>query len=77
MPTPNQPKPEQNANEAAEHVASAHKILKELQLKVGTHPELGEAITRLEMARNVVLLPAPLAPSRPTASPSPMEMLTP
>jgi hypothetical protein len=52
MPTPNDPKPEQNPNEAAEHVASAHKILKELQQKVGSHPELGEAITKLEMALN-------------------------
>jgi hypothetical protein len=35
---------------AAEHVASAHQILKGLQEKLGTHPELGEAITKLEMA---------------------------
>jgi hypothetical protein len=50
MPTPNEPKAEQNPNPAAEHVASAHQILKELQKKVGNHPELGEAITKLEMA---------------------------
>ena len=35
-----------------------------------------DIFTRLEMARNVVLLPAPLAPSKPTASPSPISMLT-
>lgn len=52
MPTPTDPKPAQNPNEAAEHVASAYKILKELQQKVGSHPELGEAITKLEMALN-------------------------
>ncbi len=52
MPISNEPKPEQNPAQAAEHVASAHKILKELQKKVGDHPELGEAITRLEMALN-------------------------
>jgi hypothetical protein len=52
MPTSSEPKPEQNSAQAAEHVASAHKILKELQKKVGDHPELGEAITRLEMALN-------------------------
>ena len=52
MPTPSQPKPEQDAAQAAEHVASAHKLLKELQQKVGSHPELGEAITKLEMALN-------------------------
>jgi hypothetical protein len=56
MPTPSDPKPEQNSNEAAEHVASAHKILKELQEKAGSHPELGEAITKLEMALNTLAI---------------------
>ncbi|MGD0825442.1 MAG: hypothetical protein ABR908_12710 [Terriglobales bacterium] len=50
MPTASEPKPDQDAVGPAEHVASAHKILKELQQKVGNHPELGEAITKLEMA---------------------------
>ena len=50
MPAPTKPQPEQNSTQAAEHVASAHQILKELQKKVGNHPELGEAITKLEMA---------------------------
>ena len=35
------------------------------------------SLTRPEIARNVVLLPAPFAPSRPTASPSPTWMVTP
>ncbi len=52
MPSESSNKP--TPNEAAEHVASAQKILKELQQKVGTHPELGEAITKLEMALNVL-----------------------
>jgi len=52
MPTPSDPKPEQNPAQAAEHVASARQILQELQKKVGEHPELGEAITKLEMALN-------------------------
>jgi hypothetical protein len=52
MSTPTEPQPEQNPTQAAEHVASAHQILKELQKKVGNHPELGEAITKLEMALN-------------------------
>ena len=34
MPTPTDPKPGQNPNEAVEHVASAHKLLKELQQRV-------------------------------------------
>jgi len=54
MPTPSAPKPEQNPAQAAEHVASAHKILTELQQKLGNHPELGEAITKLEMALNTL-----------------------
>ena len=52
MPTPSKPTPEQNPVQAAEHVASAHQILKELQKKIGNHPEIGEAITKLEMALN-------------------------
>lgn len=52
MPTPTNPKPEQDPVQAAEHVASARQILKDLQDKVGHHPELGEAITKLEMALN-------------------------
>jgi hypothetical protein len=55
MPTPTDPKPAaQDPNQAAEHVASARKILQELQKTVGTHPELGEAITKLEMALNIL-----------------------
>jgi hypothetical protein len=56
MPTPTDPKTNQTPNEAAEHVASAHKILKELQAKAGSHPELGEAITKLEMALNTLAI---------------------
>jgi hypothetical protein len=52
MPTPSEPKPEQDPVQAAEHIASAHQILKDLQKTVGDHPELGEAITKLEMALN-------------------------
>ena len=56
MTTPTEPKPEQHSVQAAEHVASAHKILTELQQKVGSHPELGEAITKLEMALNILAI---------------------
>ena len=50
--------PEQNATEAETHVKSAHQILKALQLqeKIGVHPEIGEAITKLEMALNVLAI---------------------
>lgn len=56
MPTPSKPKPEQNSTQAAEHVASAHQILKELQEKIGSHPEIGQAITKLEMALNILAI---------------------
>jgi hypothetical protein len=56
MPTPTEGKPELDPAQAAEHVASARLILKELQEKVGHHPELGEAITKLEMALNILAI---------------------
>jgi hypothetical protein len=56
MPTPTEGKPELDPAQAAEHVASARLILKELQEKVGNHPELGEAITKLEMALNILAI---------------------
>jgi hypothetical protein len=56
MPTPSKPRPKQDPLQAAEHVASAHQILKDLQKKVGDHPELGEAITKLEMALNILAI---------------------
>ena len=40
--------------QAAEHVASANEILKALQEKLGQHPEIGAAITKLEMALNLL-----------------------
>ena len=56
MPTPSKRKAKQDENNAVEHVATAHQLLKELQQKVGTHPELGEAITKLEMALNILAI---------------------
>lgn len=54
METPNEPKPEQNRAAAEAHIASAHQILKTLQEKIGEHPEIGAAITNLEMALNIL-----------------------
>ncbi len=45
---------EQDSVQAATHVASAHQILQVLQKKIGEHPELGAAITKLEMALNIL-----------------------
>jgi hypothetical protein len=52
MPAQNEPKPHQDTAQAAAHIASAHQILKALQEKIGQHPEIGAAITKLEMALN-------------------------
>lgn len=36
------------------HVKSAHQILTTLHERIGQHPEIGAAITKLEMALNVL-----------------------
>ncbi|MGA9392062.1 MAG: hypothetical protein WBV69_16650 [Candidatus Sulfotelmatobacter sp.] len=45
---------EQDPTQAAAHIVSAHQILKALQEKIGKHPEVGAAITKLEMALNIL-----------------------
>ena len=52
MASQSERKSEQDTTQAAAHVASAHQILKALQEKIGEHPEIGAAITKLEMALN-------------------------
>jgi hypothetical protein len=44
--------PESPPAGAEAHIKSAHQILKALQEKIGEHPEIGAAITKLEMALN-------------------------
>jgi hypothetical protein len=56
METPNERNPEKQSAEAEAHIASAHQILKALQEKIGPHPEIGAAITKLEMALNVLAI---------------------
>jgi hypothetical protein len=56
METQSERNPEQDAAHAAEHIASAHEILNALQEKIGKHPEIGAAITKLEMALNVLTI---------------------
>jgi hypothetical protein len=46
-------KPNSQPNPRAEaHIKSAQDILRALQEKIGEHPEIGAAITKLEMALN-------------------------
>lgn len=56
MGTHSERNPEQDPAQAAEHVANARQILKALQDKIGEHPELGAAITKLEQALNILTL---------------------
>jgi hypothetical protein len=46
--------PAQDPAQAAAHIAGAHQILTALQKKIGEHPELGAAMTNLEMALNIL-----------------------
>ena len=45
---------EKNRGQAATHIAGAQQILKSLQERIGEHPEIGQAITKLEMALNTL-----------------------
>jgi hypothetical protein len=54
MEIPNKSHPDQKPTEAEAHIKSAREILKALQKKIGEHPEIGAAITKLEMALNVL-----------------------
>jgi hypothetical protein len=56
METPNERNPQSNPAEAEAHIKSAHLILRTLQEKIGVHPEIGAAITKLEMALNVLAI---------------------
>jgi hypothetical protein len=56
METPNESHPQRNPAEAETHIKGAHQILKTLQEKIGVHPEIGAAITKLEMALNVLAI---------------------
>ncbi len=47
------PNPEQTSD-AAEHVAEAHRILSGLRQRLNEHPDLEEAIAKLEMALSLL-----------------------
>ena len=54
MVAPNENDPKPDSTQAAAHVTSARDLLTALQEKIGKHPEIGAAITKLEMALNVL-----------------------
>ncbi|MGB6675206.1 MAG: hypothetical protein WBE44_00810 [Terriglobales bacterium] len=56
MPSQTAPEPKQNPEHTpvVEHVSSAHELLNALRKRIGEHPELGEAITKLETALSLL-----------------------
>ena len=50
MQTQDKPQPDLDSRQAAEHVAGAQRLLKVLQDRIGEHPEIGQAVNKLEMA---------------------------
>lgn len=52
MSKPSQPERGTQSSQAEANIASAQQLLRALQEKIGEHPELGAAITKLEMALN-------------------------
>ena len=54
METHSERNPELDPAKAAAQIAGTHQILKALQEKIGEHPEIGAAITKLEMALNIL-----------------------
>ena len=54
MATNSKPNEVHPSAQAAEHITGAHQLLKTVQEKIGKHPEIGEAITELEMALNIL-----------------------
>jgi hypothetical protein len=56
MQSQNAPEPKQNPEHtpAVEHVSHAHALLNALRKRIGEHPELAEAITKLETALSLL-----------------------
>jgi hypothetical protein len=56
MQSQNPPEPKRNPEHApvVAHVSSAHELLNALRKRIGEHPELAEAITKLETALSIL-----------------------
>jgi hypothetical protein len=50
METPSERNPDSKPAKVGEHIKSAQQILKALQDKIGEHPEIGTALTKLDLA---------------------------
>jgi hypothetical protein len=53
---PSAPDPNAEPGPALQHVSRAHELLVTLRGKIGEHPELAEAITKLETALSLLTL---------------------
>ncbi len=56
MSSPDQSAPPSQNKAAEQHVADAHRLLQTLRSQLGQHPELDEAIVKLEMALSALTL---------------------
>ena len=56
MEMPSESGERKDPGQAVAYITSAHQILKALQEEVGRHPEIGAAITKLEMALNLLAI---------------------
>ncbi len=56
MPSQTGPEPKLSPENSpvVEHVSSAHELLNALRKRIGEHPELAQAITRLETALSML-----------------------
>ncbi len=56
MPSQNAPEPKPNVEHTPviEHVSGAHELLNALRKRIGEHPELAQAIAKLESALNIL-----------------------
>jgi hypothetical protein len=54
MPQDAKPSEPNQQDDAAQHVAEAHRLLRALQLPLDSHPELAKAIDNLEMALSIL-----------------------
>jgi hypothetical protein len=54
LESPEQPPTPTQGPDAAEHVAEAHRILSGLRQQLDRHPDLDEAIAKLEMALSIL-----------------------
>jgi hypothetical protein len=50
------PQPERSPEQATAHIAEAHRLLTTLRDRLDRHPELEQAIEKLEMALNTLTL---------------------